>query len=85
MKFTLTQEKVPGFIKLCQEILQNESATLWKITSLIGSLCLAEKAVLPALFQVGYLPEQQIQVSRLRCPYQTLMHLNSNSMEELKR
>ena len=66
MKFTLTQEKVQSFIKLCQEILQNESATLWKITSLIRSLCLAAKAVLPALFQGGYLPEQQIQVSRLR-------------------
>ena len=77
--------KSSGFHKIVPVILQSESATLWKITSLIGSLCLAAKAVLSAFFQVGYLQEQQIQASRLRFSYQTLMHLNSNSVGELKR
>ena len=60
-------------------------SSVWKITSLLDSLYLAAKAVLSAFFQVGYLQEQQIQASRLRFSYQTLMHLNSNSVGELKR
>ena len=81
-----TTLKSSGFDKIVsRDSPSGKSVTLWKLTSLIGSPCSAAKVELPAFFQVRYLQEQQIKTSSLRCSYQTLMHLISNSVEELKR
>ena len=54
--------KVQGMIKLYQEVLQSKSVTIWKLASLIGSLCSTAQAVLLVFLQVSYFQEQQIQI-----------------------
>ena len=49
-------------IKLYQEVLQSKSVTIWKLASLIGSLCSTAQAVLLVFLQVSYFQEQQIQI-----------------------
>ena len=60
----------------CQKLISNSSATLWEVTSLVGSLCSTAQAVLLAMLQIRFLQQQQIAAIRSNPSYQSAMYLN---------
>ena len=84
MTLTLKQEKVKKLRLKCQKCISNPRTILWGATSLLGSLCSAAQAVLPAMVQIRFLQQQQIAAIRNNPSYQSAMYLNQDSIQELQ-
>ena len=71
MTLNLPQQKVNSLIKQCQVVTENPRITVWRLSSLIGTLSSTAQAVLPAQLQLRYLQQQLIESLRLNRTYQS--------------
>ena len=84
MTLTLPQEKVKKLRLKCQKLISKPWTTLWEVTSLLGSICSTAQAVLPVMLQIRFLQQQQIEAIRNNSSYQSVIHLNHDSIQELQ-
>jgi len=83
---TLPVEKVTKLKLKCKKLMQNPITTLGEVASLIGTLCSAAQAVLPAFLQMRYLEQQHIVYSRVELMGENLEISNgrANLTSEIK-
>ncbi len=81
MTLTLPQEKVNN---LLQDVMKNPRISLWKLSSLIGSLCSTAQAVLPSQLQLRYSKHQLINSLRNARSYKYKFMLDSDSLQEIR-
>ena len=84
MTLNLPQQKVNSLIKQCQVVQENPRITVWRLSSLIGTLSSTAQAVLPAQLQLRYLQQQLIESLRLNRTYQSYITLNQTSLQEIE-
>ena len=84
MTLNLPQQKVNSLIKQCQVVKENPRITVWRLSSLIGTLSSTAQAVLPAQLQLRYLQQQLIESLRLNRTYQSYITLNQTSLQEIE-
>ena len=77
MTLTLPMGKEKGLTQKCRNLMENLKPTLWKITSLIVSLCSAAQPAMPAFLQIRYLQQQHVE-------YTKTVSLPLNNSSELK-